>query len=60
VWFAARQAWYVRELTARFPTHEAIAGWLLSNEIPIYGHWQSRGIGTLNPETVQSWGADTE
>ena len=55
VWMVARQAWYVRELTARFAQHEAIAGWLLSNEIPIYGDWQSRGIGTLDPEAVRSW-----
>ena len=55
VWFVARQAWYVRELTARFATHEAVAGWLLSNEIPIYGDWQNRGIGTTDPEAVRSW-----
>lgn len=55
VWFVARQAWYVRELTARFHDHPAIAGWLLSNEIPIYGDWQNRGIGTTNPESVRSW-----
>jgi endo-1,4-beta-mannosidase len=55
VWFVARQAWYVRELTRRFAHHEAIAGWLLSNEIPIYGHWQSGGVGTLDAEAVRSW-----
>jgi beta-glucosidase len=37
VWFVGRQAWYVRELTARFATHPAVAGWLLTNEVPIYG-----------------------
>jgi endo-1,4-beta-mannosidase len=55
VWFVARQAWYVRELTARFADHPAVAGWLLTNEIPIYGDWRSRGIGTLDPEQVRSW-----
>jgi endo-1,4-beta-mannosidase len=55
VWFVARQAWYVRELTARFAEHPAVAGWLLSNEIPIYGDWRSRGIGTIEPEQVRSW-----
>ena len=55
VWFVARQAWYVRELTSRFADHEAVAGWLLSNEIPIYGHWQSGGVGTLEAEKVRSW-----
>ena len=28
VWFVARQAWYVRELTARLHDHPAVAGWL--------------------------------
>lgn len=37
VWFVGRQAWYVRELTARFAAHPAVAGWLLTNEVPIYG-----------------------
>src|SRR5829696_3540782 len=37
VWMVARQAWYVRELTRRFAGHPAVAGWLLSNEMPIYG-----------------------
>lgn len=55
VWFVARQAWYVRELTARFAAHPAIAGWLLTNEIPIYGDWKSRGIGTIAHDEVASW-----
>lgn len=45
VWFVARQAWYVRELTARFADHPAVVGWLLTNEVPIYDDWRSRGIG---------------
>ena len=55
VWFVGRQAWYVRELTARFATHPAVAGWLLTNEIPIYGDWKSRGIGTIDHAEVASW-----
>ena len=55
VWFVARQAWYVRELTQRFAKHEAVAAWLLSNEIPIYGDWMGRGIGTIDAEAVTSW-----
>lgn len=55
VWFVARQAWYVRELTARFCKHPAVAAWLLSNEMPLYGDWQSRGVGVLQPEAVRSW-----
>jgi endo-1,4-beta-mannosidase len=55
VWFVARQAWYVRELTSRFKDHPAVAGWLLTNEIPLYGDWPSRGIGTLKAEEVSAW-----
>ena len=55
VWFVARQAWYVRELTARFKDHPAVAGWLLTNEVPIYGDWQSRGVGVLDPDVVTAW-----
>lgn len=55
VWFVARQAWYVRELTARCADHPAVAGWLLTNEVPIYGDWKSRGNGALRAESVISW-----
>jgi len=54
-WLIARQAWYVRELTARFKDHPAVAAWLLTNEIPLYGDWRSRGIGTLDAMQVSSW-----
>ncbi len=36
VWLVAQQAWFVREIARRFHRH-AVAGWLLSNEMPIYG-----------------------
>jgi endo-1,4-beta-mannosidase len=55
VWFVAKQAWYIRELTARFAAHPAIAGWLLSNEIPIYGDPVNRGIGANDSDAVASW-----
>jgi endo-1,4-beta-mannosidase len=55
VWFVARQAWYVRELTARFCDHPAVVAWLLTNEVPIYGDWKSRGQGALRAESVISW-----
>lgn len=55
VWFVARQAWYVRELTARFHDHPAVAAWLLTNEVPIYGDWKSRGNGALDPDVIISW-----
>ncbi|MEV1006746.1 cellulase family glycosylhydrolase [Streptomyces sp. NPDC049881] len=53
--FVAQQEWYVRELTARWKDHPAVAGWLLTNEIPIYAHWQSRGIGTVDAAAVTAW-----
>ncbi|ONK13797.1 cellulase family glycosylhydrolase [Streptomyces sp. MP131-18] len=53
--FVAQQEWYVRTLGARWKDHPAIAGWLLTNEIPIYGHWQSRGIGTIDADAVTAW-----
>ncbi|RAX19923.1 beta-mannosidase [Actinomyces sp. Z5] len=48
VWMVGRQAWYVRELTRRFHRHPAVAGWLISNEIPIYG-------GEGPEEVITSW-----
>lgn len=36
-WMVARQAWYVRTLVHRWKDHPAVAGWLLTNEMPIYG-----------------------
>ncbi|UCM88487.1 glycoside hydrolase 5 family protein [Streptomyces marincola] len=53
--FVAQQEWYVRTLGARWKDHPAVAGWLLTNEIPIYGHWQSRGIGTIDADAVTAW-----
>lgn len=47
-WFLGRQAWYVRELASRFHTHSAVSGWLLSNEVPIYG-------GEAPREIVHAW-----
>ncbi|MCJ7827411.1 MAG: cellulase family glycosylhydrolase, partial [Demequinaceae bacterium] len=55
VWFVARQAWYVRELVSRLHDHPAIAGWLLTNEVPIYADWKHRGAGILDPDVVTSW-----
>jgi endo-1,4-beta-mannosidase len=48
VWMVARQAWLVRELTRRFAGHPAVAGWLLSNEMPLYG-------GPAPAATVTAW-----
>jgi endo-1,4-beta-mannosidase len=48
VWLVARQAWFAQQVAARFAGHPAVAGWLISNEMPLYG-----GPGT--PEAVNSW-----
>jgi endo-1,4-beta-mannosidase len=48
VWLVSRQAWLAEQLAGRFGRHPAIAGWLVSNEMPRYG-----GPGT--PEAVSSW-----
>lgn len=47
-WLVARQAWFVREVTRRIADHPAIGGWLISNEMPIYG-------GSAPTQTVSSW-----
>lgn len=47
-WMVARQAWFVREVTRRIGRHGAIGGWLISNEMPIYG-------GSAPTESVSAW-----
>jgi endo-1,4-beta-mannosidase len=54
VWFVARQAWYIRSVVERVGQHAAVRAWLLTNEIPIYAHWQTRGVGT-SASSVISW-----
>jgi endo-1,4-beta-mannosidase len=36
-WMVAQQAWYIRTVVQRWSDHPAVAGWLISNEMPIYG-----------------------
>ncbi len=48
VWMVDRQAWFAEEMTRRFTGHPAIAGWLITNEMPIYG-------GRATTEQVTSW-----
>jgi endo-1,4-beta-mannosidase len=48
VWLVARQAWFAGEMVRRFTDHPAVAGWLVSNEMPIYG-------GPTDRQTVTSW-----
>jgi endo-1,4-beta-mannosidase len=37
VWMVGRQAWFAAEMVRRFRAHPSVAGWLVSNEMPIYG-----------------------
>ena len=48
VWMVARQAWFAGQMVRRFAAHEAVCGWLVSNEMPIYG-------GEASAETVAAW-----
>jgi endo-1,4-beta-mannosidase len=47
VWLVSQQAWFVGEIVGRFHQH-AVAGWLLSNEMPLYG-------GRASTEEVTAW-----
>lgn len=48
VWLVARQAWFIRTMTEAFASHPAVSGWLISNEMPIYG-------GAAGTDTVTAW-----
>ena len=48
VWMVAREAWFAGEMVRRFAGHEAVCGWLVSNEMPIYG-------GAAPRETIAAW-----
>jgi endo-1,4-beta-mannosidase len=47
VWLVSQQAWFVGEIARRFHRH-AIAGWLLSNEMPLYG-------GHAGTDVITAW-----
>jgi endo-1,4-beta-mannosidase len=49
VWLVGRQAWFAGEMVRRFGGHRAVAGWLVSNEMPLYGGDHAA------PETVAAW-----
>jgi endo-1,4-beta-mannosidase len=49
VWMVGRQAWFAAEMVHRFGSHPAVAGWLVSNEMPLYGG------GQAPPEVVAAW-----
>ena len=37
VWLVSQQAWLAAEIAERFGSHPAVVGWLVSNEMPLYG-----------------------
>lgn len=53
VWLVSQQAWFVQQMTERFADHPAVAGWLLSNEMPIYG--RLRHEPKAPTEHVSAW-----
>jgi endo-1,4-beta-mannosidase len=44
----SQQAWFAEVVTRRFAPHAAIAGWLITNEMPIYG-------GSASIDEITSW-----
>jgi endo-1,4-beta-mannosidase len=49
VWLVGRQAWFAGEMVRRFGRHQAVAGWLASNEMPLYG------AADASAEVVAAW-----
>jgi endo-1,4-beta-mannosidase len=48
VWMVARQAWFAGQMARRYADHPAVAAWLVTNEMPLYG-------GSAPREAVASW-----
>ena len=48
VWMVARQAWFAEQMAERYAGHPAVAAWLITNEMPIYG-------GPAPRESIESW-----
>jgi endo-1,4-beta-mannosidase len=49
VWLVGRQSWFAAEMVRRFAAHPAVAGWLASNEMPLYGGKHAA------PEVIEAW-----
>ncbi len=49
----SRQAWFIERISRRFHDHPAVAAWLVSNEMPIYG--RRRGEPAAPREHVTAW-----
>ena len=48
VWLVSQQAWFATEITRRFAAHQAVVGWLISNEMPHYG-------GPATTDEITAW-----
>ncbi len=48
VWLVSQQAWFAAEIARRFGGHPSVVGWLVSNEMPLYG-------GPATTEEITSW-----
>lgn len=48
VWMVSQEAWFAAELAARFGDHPSVVGWLVSNEMPLYG-------GPATVEEITAW-----
>ena len=48
VWLVSQQAWFAGELARRFRRHPAVVGWLVSNEMPLYG-------GPASVDEIAEW-----
>jgi endo-1,4-beta-mannosidase len=58
VWLVSRQAWFIKEMTSRFRAHDAVAAWLISNEMPLYGgggHPMVNGVPGAAAQDVNAW-----
>ena len=44
----SEQAWFAAAIAERFGTHSAVVGWLISNEMPLYG-------GVADAEEITAW-----
>jgi endo-1,4-beta-mannosidase len=47
-WLVSQQAWFAAEIARRFGEHSAVVGWLVSNEMPLYG-------GTAKSDEIVEW-----
>ncbi len=48
VWLVSEQAWFAAEIAGRFGRHPSVVGWLVSNEMPLYG-------GKATTEEITAW-----